>query len=263
MRYQQPWLFNRLNVRVGTQAFTSFQSESRQASNEVLNTIRSGGGAFFEAPVKRHGLKLGLEANAIDVNPQTNGEFEKYKLRYLRFYIDYNRLNSMINPTEGFRVRWSYLHGGELFGLKLGGTHYKRGKAMISQVIPVNSRLFLAYQLFFGAYKKTSNELTFETERFSLGGANNLRGYREESYFGNYRLSLNFEPRFMLNDTWIGVLFFDAGMIADQHQYIRQSQIISSYGAGVRWLNEVLPLRMDVAYGDGLMVHLSLSQTFL
>ena len=102
---------------------------------------------------------------------------------------------------------------------------------------------------------------TFETEQFSLGGSNSLRGYRELSFYGDYRLSMNYEMRYIKYDYLNMVAFLDIGVIGDEFQETFQS-VYYGYGAGIRLMKFLLPLRLDIAYGNDLMLHLNLSHTF-
>ena len=122
------------------------------------------------------------------------------------------------------------------------------------------SQIF-AWRIFSGFYKKDSTISTFETEKFSLGGSNSLRGYQEFAMYGNYRFSFNLEDRFIIDKGLLFVLFYDGGFINDSMDALF-NQYYQGVGFGFRWLSTFMPIRLDFAYGDDFMIHLSLSQTF-
>ena len=102
-----------------------------------------------------------------------------------------------------------------------------------------------------------------------MGGANSLRGFQEFSYYGDYRLSMNIEPRYQFNEGLMGVVFLDMGYIADSLYSIdfsSGSEFMENfhygYGGGIRILNSLLTLRFDLAYGDDLILHFNVSQMF-
>ena len=79
----------------------------------------------------------------------------------------------------------------------LGGVDFNRFR--YSQSFFHSYDVNACIQLFAGRYQNRSDILTFETEKFSLGGANSLRGYHDFSFFGNYRVIINLEGRYRVN----------------------------------------------------------------
>ena len=85
-----------------------------------------------------------------------------------------NKLNDFRYPTKGFKSKIAYDIGGNLHFLDLGGVDFNRFRFSQS-FFQSYDKLTLAFQLFAGRYQNNSDILTFETEKFSLGGANSLR----------------------------------------------------------------------------------------
>ena len=150
--------------------------------------------------------------------------------------------------------------GGNIFGISMGGIDFTRFSLVHSHHISMTDDWTFSYRLFGGFYRKRSDIQTFETEKFSLGGSNSLRGYRELSFYGNYRASFNLEPRYQLTETLMGVVFLDGGYISDSLS--GTSPIYFGYGVGLRFLNSFLPIRMDIGIGNDVMLHFNVSQTF-
>ncbi|HHX41859.1 MAG TPA: BamA/TamA family outer membrane protein [Armatimonadetes bacterium] len=112
-------------------------------------------------------------------------------------------------------------------------------------------------------------------EQFFVGGANTLRGYREDRFWGEQMIVANAELRWPVGSGLIGVAFLDVGHAwGSDFQFtdtpgvstaFRQSRDLSlqlGAGVGVRYLSPLGPLRLDLGYGDELRVHFTLGQTF-
>ena len=82
--------------------------------------------------------------------------------------------------------------------------------------------------------------------RYTLGGADRLRGYYSNRFRGNQFYSAQAEFRFPIYRWFSGVCFLDVGDIGDG----RLDQVLLSYGGGVRFsINDNVTLRLD--YGRG------------
>ncbi len=120
-------------------------------------------------------------------------------------------------------------------------------------------------------------------EQFSIGGANTLRGYKEESigplgeegdpntHSGNYIVLFNLEGRFNIWHKIGGVLFFDSGNVYDSDFKPRSPFLLTTFGMGVRYRSPIGPIRLEGALridsnlslrsGVG-RVHFSVGQAF-
>ncbi|MGC6367849.1 MAG: BamA/TamA family outer membrane protein [Candidatus Marinamargulisbacteria bacterium] len=260
-RYNQPWLFNSFPVSFDISFYKRFLSEVYQEDLTIYKTIRSGGAVSFMHQIKRQYLAIATTLRNETVVPQDDGDFSGYTTRSISFLLDQNKVDHFQYPTFGHRIALNYDIGGNLGLIDLGGISFHRFRLTNAYFYTLNQSTF-AVQLFGGRYKKLGQESTFETERFSLGGANSLRGYNEFSFLGNYRLSFNFELRQRLSQNIAGVLFLDGGFINDEFNQLFD-QLYRGYGFGVRLLESVIPLRLDFGFGnDELMVHFNVSQTF-
>jgi len=262
MHYQQPWLFNKYRFVFDFKGFLTYRTELVQNDAQPYDTLRRGVSVFLTRPLRRLYLDVGAGVRSEYVSPQDDVAFSSYQLNSLSFYLEHQGLKSLINPKQGHRSKIIIDRGGRIFGAQLGGVDFMRVSTMHSQYFPLRPNVTLAARAFGGLYKKYSDMTTFETEKFSFGGSNSLRGYKEGSFYGNYRLSFNFEPRYHFSDTLIGVVFWDAGVITDALASDISQSFYSGYGVGVRFLNVMLPIRLDVGVGHGVMLHFNVSQTF-
>ncbi|MFH1025045.1 MAG: BamA/TamA family outer membrane protein [Planctomycetota bacterium] len=94
-------------------------------------------------------------------------------------------------------------------------------------------------------------------ERYFLGGASSVRGFKEDSIsprdaFGNYiggnhQQVFNAELRFpLVRDPFAGVIFFDAGDVWSRASDFRLQDVRTSAGGGVRIGTPIGPVRVDV-----------------
>ena len=260
VRYHQPWLLNRFPVGFDFSVYNKYLTEVYQQSSVAYQTVRLGGALGLSRRFKKSKSVLGASFKVEEVRPQDSGEFNSYDLRAILLSYEKNKLNDFRYPTKGFKSKIAYDIGGNLHFLDLGGVDFNRFRFSQS-FFQSYDKLTLAFQLFAGRYQNNSDILTFETEKFSLGGANSLRGYNDFSFFGNYRSSFNLEGRYRVNSGIAMVLFLDGGFIQNEYSQLFDT-LHTGYGLGIRFLETVVPIRVDLARGNDIMVHFNVSQTF-
>jgi len=110
-------------------------------------------------------------------------------------------------------------------------------------------------------------------EQFFMGGAESLRGYLEDRFWGNHMYLASVEYRRPIMKSIVGVLFADVGDAFgsesifqfrgnrfQQHDDIRPS---GSVGVGLRVQTPIGPIRLDVGYGEeGTRSHFSIGHAF-
>ena len=215
IHYQQPWLLNRFNLRLDTKLYTTFRSELYQGDSTVYYTTRLGGLTYLTKPLRQYDMELGSGLKIETVQPREDSSFNSYSLRSVVLFLEYDRVTNKLNPQKGMYLRSVYEKGGELFQQDLGGVDYLRLTSVFNHYVPITDSLIFAYRIFGGYYQNYDDITMFETEQFSLGGANSLRGYAPLSFYGDYRLSANIEPRYQFTDRFVGVGFIDIGSISD------------------------------------------------
>ncbi len=123
----------------------------------------------------------------------------------------------------------------------------------------------IAFRLMGGA---TARDTPF-SEQYFLGGADTLRGYDEDRFWGNYLLLANLELRVPIGNSLAGVLFTDAGDAwgsiyegASLRQHVN-FQVQQSVGAGIRVQTPIGPIRLDYGFGkEGSRADFSIGQSF-
>jgi outer membrane protein insertion porin family len=102
------------------------------------------------------------------------------------------------------------------------------------------------------------------SQSYFIGGADTLRGYSEDRFFGNRGVLLNAELRRAFKGNIQLVGFFDAGRAWQQVEAIQVPKgIASAIGAGIRVTTPLGPIRLDYGFGgEGSRLHFSFGQTF-
>lgn len=113
-------------------------------------------------------------------------------------------------------------------------------------------------------------------EQFFLGGAETLRGYREDRFWGNHMFLASVEYRRPVMNRIQGVLFADVGhafggrsefqfseeMRTRFHQR-RSPYPFGALGLGMRIQTPIGPVRLDVGYGlEGIRSHFNIGHAF-
>ena len=105
-------------------------------------------------------------------------------------------------------------------------------------------------------------------DQFLLGGADTLRGYKEDRFPGERMLLWNNEIRVPFNESLQGVLFADAGD-AWYGQFANDFgdadfKLHYGYGAGIRVVTPIGPLRLDYGFNGegGHEFHFGVGSTF-
>jgi len=151
--------------------------------------------------------------------------------------------------------------------------YFSKGGARVD---PTEQRRRLALRLTAGTV--TGNVPFFE--QFFVGGAESLRGYREERFWGKNMLLLSAEYRIPMGQSLTGVLFTDYGdawgapaefrvkegtneyLISEFTQHESFSPSLG-YGLGIRVLTPIGPIRLDYGFGsEGSRAHFSIGHAF-
>jgi outer membrane protein insertion porin family len=133
---------------------------------------------------------------------------------------------------------------------------------------PDAKRSVVALRLMFGS---STGRLPF-FEQYFIGGADTLRGYREDRFWGSNTLLSSVELRQPLANALTGVLFLDAGdawggdYTGVNIAGFNQSQDFSLHlgiGFGIRVRTPLGPLRLDFGFGsEGGRTHFSIGNVF-
>lgn len=165
--------------------------------------------------------------------------------------------NDLWNPSGGHRLSGSIEYAGGLLG---GDNSFTKLQAEGAGYLKIHDGHVLAGRVS-GGWGLTPLP---EQERFVLGGAETVRGYKYGDMEGDRMAFANAEYRFRIIDSLQGVAFVDAGQAWDAGSSpdIKDTKI--GYGVGVR-LNVPVLGTIRVDYGiskQGGQLYFSFGQTF-
>ena len=187
----------------------------------------------------------------------------------LTWYLEFDQRNNRLFPTQGFYTSLSFEYGG------LGGDlNYSELIYNMRYYRPLVGSLILRNNLAYGLlFSNSSNRETPLSQKYRLGGANTIRGYKwytiskrvysneafkelekagvsyaeykaRRPFGGDQQIYYNLELEWALvKEAGIkGVIFFDVGQAED---HLNFSHFKSSYGTGIRWITPLGPLRFE------------------
>jgi len=252
----------------------------------------------------REGLLVGSFSVEDITRDQEGQPEEKSRSNILAGSVSRDQRDFVLNPTIGeYRVLSGQLAGGVLGGKNdfytLESTYqryYSVGQARDTDNLFVRRAVF-AWRVragFADSYGRSS-EVPVEN-RYFLGGANSVRGYKESALGpieggnplgGDVMLLANAEIRFPLPLFWrwsfSGALFLDSGNVWSDVKYMTWNDFnlksdvdethVDDYrystGVGIRYNTPIGPIRLDWGYplkpdhnSSGSRFHLSLGQIF-
>ncbi|MBO6264464.1 MAG: BamA/TamA family outer membrane protein, partial [Acidaminococcaceae bacterium] len=154
----------------------------------------------------------------------------------------YDSRDNIYDPHAGKRNSYTFEWAG------LGGD-FKFEKISVNYryYLPMQRNRVLAFDLAAG-YAWGDMPLS---QRFAVGGADTLRGYRDDQFKGNSMLRGTAEYRFPIRNKVQGVLFYDIGYAWDKRDQKRfdLGLMESGYGVGLRINSPLGPIKLD--WGKG------------
>lgn len=102
------------------------------------------------------------------------------------------------------------------------------------------------------------------SERYSLGGANTIRGYESGDFKGHEMFLGNVELRIPIDENVTLVAFYDTGMAWNKNEggKFGFDDLVDSPGLGVRVKTPLGNLRFDIAKGDETEFHFGFGEMF-
>ena len=175
---------------------------------------------------------------------------------FLRYGVaaDVNYRMPRGNPRKGGR----YYFGYQFFDDRdLGRYSFTRFDTEVQHYIPfLNERRVIALRALTSISDAgRGNEVPFYFQR-TLGGDENLRGFRKFRFRDENMLLLQAEYRWEIFTAVDGAIFYDAGKVASRPKDLTLSDLESDYGIGFRFgSNNGIFLRVEAAFGSSAGNH--------
>lgn len=170
---------------------------------------------------------------------------------FLRYELsaDFNYRQPLGNPRRGGRYFVAYSHFDDR---DLGAYSFSRVDVDLQQYVPLfTERRVLALRMMTSASDAAEqNQVPFYLQR-TLGGPDDLRGFRRFRFRDEKLLLLQAEYRWEIFTAVDGAIFYDAGKVASRVENLDFSDLESDYGIGFRFgtANGVF-LRVEGAFGS-------------
>ena len=167
----------------------------------------------------------------------------------------YDSRDNVFSPTEGNRIALT----AEFAGKGLGGDFdYNKYSAETRNYLKVGHAQVVALR---GMLGYADGKMP-ENGKFAVGGADTIRGYRDDQFKGDKMIAATAEYRFPVVSKVEGVVFTDVGKAWDGEGY-KLNDLEASVGVGVRVSTPIGPIRLDYAKGSqGAKTHFSFGGQF-
>jgi outer membrane protein insertion porin family len=254
--FEEPWLLD-YPVSLGVKLFKTTRDYLYYTKDSRGGNIRVSYPLFEEV---RHYIAYSFE----DVSPLSNID-SSYRSSLSEDEVNGGITSSIINtiyrdttndyfrPTRGSDLSLSVEYAG------LGGDfHFIRTTATAAKFFPIyKDKVALMLKGRWGTIVPQKGDDLPDYERFTLGGMNSIRGFKygevgPEDSLGNHiggkrMVIFNTEITFPLEPIpgLYGVIFHDEGNGFDER--IDLTNLKKSYGAGIRWVTPMGPLRLEYA----------------
>lgn len=256
LSFREPWL-DKHNTSLDVSLYDATKERFRETADKFTET-RKGGSLALGRPLSEN-VRTSFAYRAEDVSIANNtGGLPEGPLRSLEWATVRDTRDIFANATTGSRTSFSAIQAGGW----LGGTFDFNKYILDFRRYVRLSRKNHVLALRFNAGLGTGDIPTYE--KFTLGGAFNLRGFKEDFLRGNNVLSATAEYRVPVNKNLAGVFFVDSGKVWGQAVPLtNEGELKVGYGAGIRVETPIGPIRLDYGIGEaGGRIHFSIGQMF-
>jgi len=180
--------------------------------------------------------------------------------RSLTFSAVRDTRDNIFNPTDGRKDRFSVKYAGQSLGGDYDFTKYQLDLRDYTPDFWFEDNSW-AFRFKTGL---SEGELP-NHELYRIGGAQSLRGFKEDKFSGDSMALANIEYRIPIADNFTGVLFTDVGEAwkESEGQTFEMDNLKKSAGLGVRFKTPIGQLRLDYGFQkNDSRLHFSLGQSF-
>lgn len=242
-----------------TRVFVGGRYEDVTTDESLLQTLSDYNRLVMQGVVAAGSVRLVHNTRDFDLDPG-GGQYDGISVEYGS--VNASRFEPRILPLTGFDEK-PFDGPFNKASIDLRRYFSKGGR----KLTPQDKRVTLAFRLRAGI---SSGKLPF-FEQFFVGGAESLRGYREDRFWGDNMLLASAELRKPIAQSISGVLFVDYGgaWAGNSHFFITQLPQSQTFqgnvgtGVGIRVNTPIGHLRLDYGIGsEGGRTHFSMGQAF-
>lgn len=274
-RYYNPWFYQK-NFSLGYTRYLKFEYERLKRVDEYSDTINVKRDGFsvdlgYTLPFGRE-YKFIIEYKDEAVKEDTQSPRVNYINRslagtYIYDGLRYYEQTNVIRSGQLFKFK--YERGGlfkffNTWELNLGVTDVERVEMVYNYFLPLSAKGSLGVHYQYGATARDRDRNVLEGDEYSVGGINSVRGYHDGYPFaiGPKQTIVNLEYRYLFNNKFQGVLFYDWGNAYDDIN-VSVKEFKSGYGLGCRYILPVGPLSFDFGRGEDFWIfHFGLGYSF-
>jgi len=239
IRYHEPWILG-----FPYSITTAFTQEERQRQGYTRTILTAGIGRNI-GRLQLHG---GFRYEKVSAD-------SLYSSRASGFDISarWTAVDTPLNPTSGiqYAAAWSIVSKRYRF-ITGERNSLERTQFDLDHYIPTFPRQTVAVLL---RYRRVNTQLEklSPSDRWWLGGASTIRGYRESMFPALKALWSTFEYRFITGETSRVFLFVDTGYLVDRMRYgdrfHKKTETLTGYGFGLRLQSRSGTLGFDYGLG--------------
>lgn len=186
-----------------------------------------------------------------------SGLTETYNLPSLPFNVTYSTVNSILNPTKGFKGDWSFVPFPELLG---GNSNFARIslKQLLHEPLDVDATSVFSTYMNVGLMPNGGRRSVPPDRLFYAGGGSSVRGYgyqlagpldsNNDPLGGASSFEAGVELLTKVSEEVGVVSFVDAGTVYKNPLPSFSTSLFWGVGGGVRYYTPVGPLRFDIAF---------------
>lgn len=202
-----------------------------------------------------------------------------YHLLSVPFTVDYDKRNSLLNPTKGWRLGI----GLEPFtDLRQSDRQFVKSRFSADAYYTLNdwhTQPTFAARVATGTITGVQRRRVPADLRYYVGGGGSVRGYPYQSIGdltdgkpdgGRSFTEVAFETRLRFGQNWGAVMFLDGGYAYPEEMPSFGENLLWGTGVGLRYLTDFAPIRFDVAVpldrreavDDSYQIYISIGQAF-
>jgi outer membrane protein insertion porin family len=259
--YYKPWIDKRntsFNISLYDKVLYRWVTE--QATSRY-DEYRKGISTMFERPLDDwRRASIGLRSEEVAINPEEGAGLPI--LGYVKGNVNAARLSYYFDTRD---IRRSPKKGHyNIYSLEIGksSSFFTKQEIDLRRYKPLGKKknYVLAARLDLAMAEGTIPAFEF----YTVGGADTLRGYREDRFWGDKMALLSVELRVPLEKAFFGAVFLDYGT-AWGGKYSTSDKFSPHLGAGIglRFETPLGPIRLDYAVGsEGPRTHFSIGHPF-